>query len=356
MPWVAERNPYYVWLSEIILQQTRVEQGMPYFERFRTTYPTVADLAAAPDDDVMKLWEGLGYYSRARNLLAAARQVVNAYGGSFPDTYEGLLGLPGVGPYTAAAIASFAFDRPTPVLDGNVYRVLSRYADDATPADESRSRRYYTERVTEALGDASARRFNQAIMDFGALVCTPKRADCPRCPLHTDCQALASGTVYERPVKTKKTKRRDRFFHYLILLDADEQTLIRQRGPGDVWQDLYEFPLLETKSLEIREFDLLEGLPMALRVTATDEQGANAGVEVGEIRAGVTNIQSSQPYRHQLSHQSIAVQFHRLRLSTPLLHPPPGHQIVPYTDLRTYAFARVITRYLEEGDRSPTLF
>ncbi|MGB3801739.1 MAG: A/G-specific adenine glycosylase, partial [Lewinella sp.] len=208
MPWKSVKNPYAVWLSEIILQQTRVAQGMPYFERFIEAYPTVTDLARADDDAVMKLWEGLGYYSRARNLLKAARMVANDYNGEFPDTYKELLSLPGIGPYTAAAIASFAFNRQVAVLDGNVYRVLSRYASDATPIDGNRGRKHFQRLVDAALGDTPAAAFNQSIMDFGALVCTPRNAACPTCPLAGKCAALATDRVYDLPVKAKAAARR----------------------------------------------------------------------------------------------------------------------------------------------------
>jgi len=195
MPWKAIKNPYRIWLSEIILQQTRVAQGLPYFERFVAAYPTVIDLAAAEDDAVMKLWEGLGYYSRARNLLKAARMVANEHEGKFPDTFAGLLTLPGVGPYTAAAIASFAFDRQVAVLDGNVYRILARFAGDTTPIDTSRSRKHYDGLAQAALASAPAARFNQAIMDFGALVCTPRNALCSTCPLANSKNGPAISTI-----------------------------------------------------------------------------------------------------------------------------------------------------------------
>ena len=338
MPWKAIADPYLIWLSEIILQQTRVEQGRPYFERFAAAYPTVRDLAAAPDDEVMKLWEGLGYYSRARNLLRAARTVANEYDGRFPDTYAGLLALPGVGPYTAAAIASFAFDRPTPVLDGNVFRILSRYADDATPIDTGPGKQHYTRLVETALGDASARRFNQAIMDFGALVCTPKRAACATCPLAAGCAALANGTIYERPVKQKKGKKRTRYFHYLVLADG-ERTVIEQRTAKDIWQDLYQFPLVEVTEAATETTDLAthpawpEWLP------------------AGEL----TFRRRSPPLRQQLTHQTIVAVFHHF--DWPAM-PATGSAgtIVTNKTLATYAFPRLITKYLGEKTLLLNLF
>ena len=339
MPWKAIANPYHIWLSEIILQQTRVEQGMPYYERFVAAYPEVSDLAAAPDDDVMKLWEGLGYYSRARNLLKAARTVVNEHGGEFPDTYAGLLTLPGVGPYTAAAIASFAFGRQVAVLDGNVYRVLSRFAADDTPIDASRSRKHFQASVDAAMGEMPAQKFNQAIMDFGALVCTPKRASCPSCPLAENCAALAQGRVYELPVKEKKLKRRNRYFHYLVIEDEAGRTIIRQRTEKDVWQELYEFPLVETTVADqaLESLDLSSALGNAVDPVALEF------------------LRSSPPYRQELTHQRITVVFHRFRWAT-MPNKLTGYKIIKNKMFNKYAFPKVITRFLDDKSLLLDLF
>ena len=331
MPWKEEADPYRIWLSEIILQQTRVEQGWPYFERFVAAYPTVAALAAADDDAVMKLWEGLGYYSRARNLLKAARAVVSDHGGTFPDTYAGLNTLPGVGPYTAAAIASFAFGLQVAVLDGNVYRVLSRYTGDATPIDTGGGRKHFQQLVDRALGEVPAARFNQAIMDFGALVCTPKRADCGQCPLAEACEARRTERVYALPVKSKRTSQRDRYFHYLVIEDRQHHLLLQQRGAGDIWQDLYQFPLIEASTIDL----------------TTDELMAHpdwpAVVDASELRP----VRRSKGYRHQLSHQRIGVVFHRFDApALPGVAPP--YVRVGRTALGQYALPRVITRYLTD--------
>jgi A/G-specific adenine glycosylase len=247
LPWKHIADPYLIWLSEIILQQTRVEQGMPYFERFSRHYPRVEDLAAAPEDEVMKLWEGLGYYSRARHLHAAAKVVADEMGGTFPDTYEGLLALPGVGPYTAAAIASFAFNRPRAVVDGNVFRVLSRYGDDPTPIDSTAGKKQFSALAQALLDEDRPGRYNQAIMDLGATVCTPRQPDCAACPLQSNCRALANGTIAERPVKARKLQRRDRHFHYLVLF-WDGYSLLRKRTEQDIWRRLYEFVLVEAET------------------------------------------------------------------------------------------------------------
>ncbi len=330
MPWKAVRDPYAVWLSEIILQQTRVAQGMPYYERFVETYPTVTDLARAEDDAVMKLWEGLGYYSRARNLLRAARMVANDHAGHFPDTYEELLSLPGVGPYTAAAIASFAFDRQVAVLDGNVYRVLARYAGDATPTDGSRGRKHFQDLVDAAMGDTPAAAFNQAIMDFGALVCTPRNAACAACPLSAKCVALNTDRVYDLPVKAKAVARRTRHFHYLVVEDRGH-VLLQQRTEKDIWQNLYEFPLIEADrtALRVEQLIALPAWPDWLPPSRITPEGR------------------STIYRQILSHQTILAVFHRIKCEAPIEF--PEHLVRVDRQARSlYALPRVINRYLEE--------
>ena len=330
MPWKAVGDPYRVWLSEIILQQTRVAQGLPYYERFLATYPTVSDLARAEDDAVMKLWEGLGYYSRARNLLRAARLVTDAFGGQFPDTFAGLRQLPGVGPYTAAAIASFAFGRQVAVLDGNVYRILSRYAADPTPTDAGRGRKHFQQLVDTALGTAPAAEFNQAIMDFGALVCTPRNPDCANCPLAASCRARAAQTVYDFPVKKAAAAGRTRYFHYLDVTDARGYRYLTQRGANDIWQSLYEFPLVETERADVT-FDELQTAPGW----------------PDWLNPGLTVSGAGARFKQQLSHQIIIAQFHRLDLTDV---PAVSAEVsaVPPGQLGEYALPRVINRYLED--------
>jgi A/G-specific adenine glycosylase len=337
MPWKEEPDPYRIWLSEIILQQTRVEQGMPYFERFVAAFPTVDRLAAAKDDRVMKLWEGLGYYSRARNLLRAARMVVSDFGGSFPATYADLLRLPGVGPYTAAAIASFAYGERIAVLDGNVFRVLSRYAGDEHATEGSPGRRHFQELADRALGDADPARFNQAIMDFGALICTPRSPDCLTCPLAVGCLAYQTGRVAELPTKKNKPKVRDRHFHYLVLRNDNGEVLIRQRRDKDIWQDLFEYPLIEVPTPHLRAAALprLEEWPDWLPAD-----------RLGYVR-------SSTLYRHQLSHQRIRAMFHVF--DWPELSAPPAEDLllVGESELEKYALPRLLLRFRE--DKSLTL-
>ena len=236
LPWRETRNPYAIWLSEIILQQTRIEQGRPYWERFMKRWPTVEALAAASEDEVLREWQGLGYYSRARNLHAAARQVV-AQGG-FPATLEGIKALKGVGDYTAAAIGSFAFGLPAAVVDGNVYRVLSRHFGIDTPINSTEGKKLFAS-LAQSLLPASSSDYNQALMDFGAMQCTPSSPRCGDCPLAESCVALHEGRVAELPVKLKTQKIQERHLTY-IYIRCNGQTAIRRRPAGDIWQGLYE--------------------------------------------------------------------------------------------------------------------
>ena len=234
LPWRRTRDPYAVWLSEIILQQTRIAQGTAYWERFMERFPSVGDLADASEDEVLRLWEGLGYYSRARNLHAAARQIV-ALGG-FPDTLEGIKALKGVGDYTAAAIGSICFDLP---VDGNVYRVLSRHFGIATPIGTTEAKKEFTALARRLLPPGEASAFNQGMMDFGAMQCTPQRPDCAVCPFLESCNAYKSGRVEILPVKKPSAQVQERRFNY-IYVRVNGETAIRRRGPGDIWQGLYE--------------------------------------------------------------------------------------------------------------------
>lgn len=245
LPWKNEKDPYKIWLSEVILQQTRAEQGMPYYENFIRHYPEVHDLAQAPEDEVFRLWQGLGYYNRCRNLLAAARTISAELGGRFPDTYEEILSLKGVGGYTASAIASFAYNLPYAVLDGNVYRVLSRYFGIESPTDSPEGKKNFQLLADELLDPEQPAAYNQAIMDFGSSVCRPKAPLCPACPLASRCVALRKDMIALLPLKKKKLLIKERHLHYFILLTGNE-VYIQQRTQKDIWQSLYEFFLIET--------------------------------------------------------------------------------------------------------------
>lgn len=248
LPWKGERDPYKVWLSEIILQQTRVEQGLPYYERLIAAYPTVEHLARAPLDDVLKRWEGLGYYSRARNLHAAAQHIAFERGGVFPDTFEEIRALKGVGDYTAAAIASFAFDLPHAVLDGNVYRVLARFFGIETPVNTPEAQKRFSALAQQLLDPTRPGAYNQAIMDFGAQHCRPRQPLCDQCPLAMRCVALQRGRVADLPQKNPPAPRQQRFFLYAVFR-KDNAVWMQQRPAGDIWAHLYEFALWEADAL-----------------------------------------------------------------------------------------------------------
>ena len=300
LPWRDTKNPYFIWLSEVILQQTRVAQGLPYYERFVAAYPTVQDLAAAPQDEVLRLWQGLGYYSRARNMHHTAQLVVEKYGGQFPGKYEELLKLKGVGSYTAAAIAAFAFQERVAVLDGNVFRVLARVfgiSDDiAAPA----SRKVFQKLADELVPAQEPDTYNQAIMEFGAIQCTPLMPDCMFCPLQQSCFAFNHGMVQELPVKSKAKAARPRFFHYIVF-ELNGAFYLRKRLEGDIWQGLYDFYLYESERKELPVEQLLQEL-----------QEAGVPTEEAQLQQPVKD------YKHILSHQKITARFYHIKLKAPL--------------------------------------
>lgn len=290
LPWRHTRNPYYIWLSEVILQQTRIAQGLPYYERFVTTYPTVFDLASAPEQDVIRLWQGLGYYSRARNLHQTAQFITQQFNGKFPETYAELLKLKGIGPYTAAAIASFAFDEAVAVVDGNVYRVLARIFGIETDIDSTEGQKQFAQLANQLISHDQPATYNQAIMEFGAVHCTPTSPDCLLCPLQIECEANTTGRVNKLPVKLKKTKIRERFFNYFVIVQ-DDLVAMRQRTDRDVWQQLYDFFLVETEGL-ISTLDELPESPSLLPILSECIVSSPARI-----------------YTHILTHQRIQAQF-----------------------------------------------
>lgn len=327
MPWKGIKDPYRIWLSEIILQQTRVEQGLPYYERFISTYPTIQDLAAAPDEAVFRLWQGLGYYARCKNMLAAARQVVQTYSGRFPDTYEQIQSLKGIGPYTAAAIASFAFNSHHAVLDGNVFRVLSRYFGIDTPVDSTAGKKEFAALAQDLLPTSQSAVYNQSIMDFGAVVCKPQQPLCTQCPLAKKCVAHRQQIVALLPVKSKKLVIRKRYFYYIVL-DYKGQVFIRKRTGNDIWQNLHEFILLETPA------------PM----TAEELQSTPAFKDL--LHKVVYTVQGISPaFKQQLTHQTIHSQF--LLLSASKQPAIAEYMAVPNKRLNNYAFPKTITDFLE---------
>jgi len=296
MPWKGEKVPYRIWLSEIILQQTRVEQGVGYYHRFIKQYPTIQDLAKADDPQVFKLWEGLGYYNRCRNLLHTAREIVKQRNGIFPDTYEELLALKGVGPYTAAAIASFAYNLPYAVVDGNVYRVLARFCGIDTPSDSTEGKKIFNDLADQMLDKKEPALYNQAIMDFGATVCKPMAPLCSACPLQNGCAALATGKVNQLPVKEKTLQRRTRFFNYFIL-EYRQKIWVQQRTAKDIWQNLFEFYLVESEKQIRWDIPLIQNW-------LKDQLSIHDAII----------LHKAEPVVQQLTHQQIKGQFIHIQL------------------------------------------
>ncbi len=334
LPWKAIKNPYHIWLSEIILQQTRVEQGLPYYLRFVKQYPTVTDLANAPEDAVLKLWEGLGYYSRARNLHAAAKHVVTAHNGVFPTTYKDIRALKGVGEYTAAAIASFAYALPYAVVDGNVYRVLARFFGIATPIDTTAGKKEFRQLADALLHKGDPARYNQAIMDFGATVCTPKNPLCNVCRHQPRCHAWHTKTIGSLPVKAKKIKKRPRYFYYLVI-NHQEQVYIRKRPEGDVWTGLYDFPLIELD-------ELVEGLFLLERL----QQSAFSEVNIAQRPLQIQGF--SPVYKQTLSHQHIHAIFIEMKAAPAFFMENPDFVAIERKKIKNFAFPKLIGRYLDQ--------
>ncbi len=327
LPWRNINNAYYIWLSEIILQQTRVAQGLPYYVNFITAYPTVQKLANAPEQDVLKLWQGLGYYSRARNLHAAAKMVITDFNGVFPTDYINLKKLKGVGEYTASAIASFASNEAKAVVDGNVYRVLSRLYNVATPIDSTEGVKLFSTLAYELLPQLNAGEHNQAMMELGATCCKPKLPMCEACPVLQYCQAFKANTINELPVKSKKTKVTARYFYYLIIEDAQQHTLIHQRPAGDIWQGLYEFVLIESTS-----------------VLTPTELKKEVQSKLGNLKFNIT--QQSTSVKHVLSHQHLYTVFCTLQVATlPVI---ASTLAIPMAVINNYPLPRLIDKYLNE--------
>ncbi|WP_339755734.1 A/G-specific adenine glycosylase [uncultured Winogradskyella sp.] len=258
LPWRSTENPYYIWLSEIILQQTQVKQGLPYYNAFVKKYPSVFDLARASEEEILKLWQGLGYYSRARNLHTTAKHIAYDLNGVFPNNYNALLKLKGVGDYTASAIASIAFNEVAAVVDGNVYRVLARYYGIDTPINLTAGIKEFKTLASSLIDEQQPATYNQAIMEFGARQCKPKNPDCTTCPLKDGCVSLQKNLVNVLPIKLKKTKIITKYFNFLVCVDKDKKVLFEKRVGKGIWQNLYQFPLIESKkSLSVNEFHLL---------------------------------------------------------------------------------------------------
>lgn len=331
LPWRETNNPYYIWLSEIILQQTRIEQGRSYYEHFVEEYPTVIDLAEASEEKVLKSWQGLGYYSRARNLHAAAQYVANELGGHFPDTYEGILSLKGVGKYTAAAIASFAYRLPYPVIDGNVYRLTSRLYGIHTPIGTEQAYKEFDQLLLHLIDRERPDLFNQAIMDFGSIYCKPIGSDCENCIFRQECVAFREGKVEMLPIKPQKIKIKERYFYYIDVCWGDYR-LMQQREAGDIWQGLYELPLYEAPT----PIDTL-----ALKREISQVLYAWFGANPESLEVGPT-------MKHQLTHRTINAQFLHAKYSTKPTNIPRKMRIFGSEEVKSLPISRLIDRYLSK--------
>lgn len=328
LPWRKTVDPYQIWLSEIMLQQTRVAQGTPYFFAFTTEFPTIFDLANASEEQVLKLWQGLGYYSRARNLHQTAKYIAFDLNGVFPSSYKELLHLKGVGEYTAAAIASFSYNEVVPVVDGNVFRVLSRYFDIESDIALPATKKEFTNLAHELMPKDNPAIFNQAIMEFGALQCVPKSPNCSICVFNDSCLALQKKKVDALPVKSKKIKITNRFFNYLILEDALGNTSIQKRTAKGIWHNLYEFPLLETA--EIVDFDYVSN-------TVKNQIFSSYTVLGIEACSGATVI-------HKLSHQHLHIQFWKIKIEEIIEN---GYDL---QTLKTFPFPIAIYNFIEKQE------
>lgn len=328
LPWRKVSDPYLIWISETILQQTRVAQGYEYYLRFIERFPDVRSLAAASEDEVLKLWQGLGYYSRARNLHCAAKTIAGA--GTFPTTYEGIRKLKGIGDYTAAAISSFAFHLPHAVVDGNVYRVLSRIFGITTPIDTTAGKKEFTALANELLDKQRPHLYNSAIMDFGALQCTPKSPGCTDCPFAGSCHAQQSGCISELPVKSKKIIVSDRYFVY-VYIESEDGLLLRRRKKGDIWQGLYEPYLMEFEK-QPEEPEILSRIRTIFPVVE------------GCLQPIV------QKMKHVLTHRRLWIDGYRLQL--PELPDVEGYLHISKEERDNYATPKIVTTLFERIDRS----
>lgn len=326
LPWRHTVDPYPIWLSEIMLQQTRVAQGMPYFFAFTNAFPTVFDLANASEEQVLKLWQGLGYYSRARNLHKTAQIVAFELGGIFPNNYKELLQLKGIGEYTAAAIASFSYNEAVPVVDGNVFRVLARYFDIETDIANASAKKGFAALAYELMPKDSPAIFNQAMMEFGAIQCVPKNPDCNICVLNSGCLALKLNKVNQLPVKSKKAKAKNRFFNYVVFSDANDHSVIQKRSDKGIWHNLYEFPLIESDN-EINFDEFSEAL-----ISRNFIQ--NPIISIAELNE-ISQI-------HKLTHQHLHIKFWKVTVSGTI------ENAIEIETLKTFPFPIVIFNFIEK--------
>jgi|TARA_B100000768_G_scaffold158312_1_gene156825 A/G-specific adenine glycosylase len=325
LPWRRTKNPYFIWLSEIMLQQTRVAQGLSYYSKFTDSFPTVFDLANADESTVLKMWQGLGYYSRARNLHFTAKYIANELQGNFPATYSELLKLKGIGDYTASAISSICFNEDAAVVDGNVYRVLSRYFGVTTPINSSAGIKEFKALAQTLIDKSQPGTFNQAIMDFGALHCKPQNPFCGTCPISVSCLALEKQLIKELPVKIKKTKVRHRFFNYLVVVTADNKTIISERKGKGIWQGLYQFPLIEKdKSIDKNELIACQEFTNLFPNNTT------------------LSLFNTKEIIHKLSHQHLHTQFWIVKTTS------VSQENIPWSEVEKFPVPVLIANFLEE--------
>lgn len=331
LPWKKDRNPYYIWLSEIILQQTRVEQGIPYFKKFIKKFPNLKALANASEDDVIKQWQGLGYYSRARNLHATAKEVNKNYQSQFPETLDELKKLKGIGAYTAAAIGSFAFNKPYAVVDGNVYRVLSRYFARKEDLYSSKGKRFYQNLAQKLLDKKNPARFNQAIMDFGALVCKPQSPLCDECPIKINCSACKQKAISNFPKSKIKITKKKRFFHYLVIEDKSHHLILKKRNKNDIWKSLFDFPGLET----LDDYVLSD---KSLKAFLLQQ------LNIKQFKF----TPSPKEYKQTLSHQIIISKFYHLEIHQHFAQQTP-YLLTNTKKLINFAYPKTIDCYLRDN-------
>jgi A/G-specific adenine glycosylase len=329
LPWRNTTDPYIIWLSEIILQQTRVDQGLPYFYRFAERYPAIADFAAATEDEILNLWQGLGYYSRGRNMHQTAQMVMEEHAGYFPKKYDELIKLKGIGEYTAAAISSFSANEVKAVVDGNVFRVLARYFGVDEPINSSKAKKLFTKIANDVIDHKNPAISNQALMEFGSLQCKPQNPLCQTCPLQVGCYAYKNGLVDKLPIKIKKATVRNRYFNYIVLIN-DQKLLMNKRGPNDIWQNLYELPLFET-----------EGFQEASVVVNNAEFQKRFG------KVGISSVEG--PIKHLLSHQKIHAQFIVInKINSDKISKEQSWFFTELTDLDTLAQPKLIFAFLKK--------
>ena len=327
LPWREHLNPYHIWISEIILQQTRVNQGKNYYLKFIKKFPNIEALASSSVEEVLILWQGLGYYTRARNLHKAAQLIFEKYKGRFPEEYDRIRELPGVGDYTAAAIASLAFNKPYPAIDGNVYRVLSRFFGIYSPVNQAKSKKDFYEAAREILDVKNPGRHNQSMIELGALICLPRNPKCDECPISEACYAFQKQVIFELPVKQKKQKVIGRYLYYLVIR-YDEKLYIQQRDRHDIWALLYEFPVIETEKPA--------SLSELVKNSRWEELFRDTVHEVKKI---------SEEYIHKLSHRTLHAWFVEI-----CVHSPLSGKLLQISEgqLIDYPFSRLINRYLED--------